>query len=624
MVNIMQTILAVQNLTFRYPTQDIFNDVSFNVFEGDRVAFVGANGTGKTTLIKLILGKEEVTSGTIALARNINIGYLSQEVISSESNTLYEEAMLVFEDLKKLGKELTSLEEKISKDPTNTSLIEEYGKKQNYFMMHNGYDYEYQVDMILSKFGFSKEDYNRPINSFSGGEKTKMSFAKLLLRKPELLILDEPTNHLDLSTIEWLESYLKTYEGTLIFVSHDRYFINALATKIYEIENEKLEYYKGNYDFYVKEKRIRYENQLQAYNNQQKEIEKMKRFIEFYMPKPRFVSRAKDRVHKLEHMKLVDKPNGPDKEIKILFKGDALEGKKIIGAEHLTIGYELNKPLVEDVNFLVLGKDRLAIMGDNGTGKTTLLKYIMGQEKPLSGELIRYRGLNIGYIDQHHFDIHGDKTITNWLLDEFPSMGEKGVYNHLGKFNFHDDDFFKTLDMLSGGEKMRLVLARIILKEYDLLLLDEPTNHLDLLTKQALIRALDNYEGTIIFVSHDRHFVDEISNKILYFTNGKSYFHEGSYKEFKELEANLFSFDVVAPKAEETSSKSLKRTHTSGSTSKLEEKIAKLEEKIAFLKAEEFKEENYTYPKKMEELEKQIKSYSEELEELTLEYLERN
>jgi ATP-binding cassette subfamily F protein 3 len=618
----MQTILSVQNLVFRYPTQDIFNDVSFNIFEGDRVAFVGSNGTGKTTLIKLILGKEEPTKGNIALARNINIGYLSQEVISSETNTLYEEAKLVFKDLMKLGEDLSRLEAKLAQEPSNNALIEEYGKKQNYFTLHNGYDYEYMIDMILSKFGFSKEDYSRPINSFSGGEKTKMSFAKLLLRKPELLVLDEPTNHLDLSTIEWLESYLKTYEGTLIFVSHDRYFINALATKIYEIDNEKLDYYKGNYDFYIKEKQIRYENQLQAYNNQQKEIEKMKRFIEFYMPKPRFVNRAKDRVHKLEHMKMIDKPDGPEREIKIMFKGDALEGKKIIGAEHLVIGYD--KPLVNDVNFLVLGKDRLAIMGDNGTGKTTLLKYIMGSEKPLEGEIIRYRGLNIGYIDQHHFDIHGDKTITNLLLDEFPLMGEKGVYNHLGKFNFHDDDFFKTLDMLSGGEKMRLVLARIILKEYDLLLLDEPTNHLDLLTKQALIRALDNYEGTIIFVSHDRHFVDEIANKILYFTNKKSYFHDGSYKEFKELEANLFNLDNEVKEEPVKKEIPVKRTHTGGSTSKLEEKIAKLEEKIKFWKEEEFKEENYTYPDKMKKLDEQIKKASEELELLTLEYLERN
>ena len=618
----MQTILSVQNLVFRYPTQDIFNDVSFNIFEGDRVAFVGSNGTGKTTLIKLILGKEEPTKGNIALARNINIGYLSQEVISSETNTLYEEAKLVFKDLMKLGEDLSRLETKLAQEPSNNALIEEYGKKQNYFTLHNGYDYEYMIDMILSKFGFSKEDYSRPINSFSGGEKTKMSFAKLLLRKPELLVLDEPTNHLDLSTIEWLESYLKTYEGTLIFVSHDRYFINVLATKIYEIDNEKLDYYKGNYDFYIKEKQIRYENQLQAYNNQQKEIEKMKRFIEFYMPKPRFVNRAKDRVHKLEHMKMIDKPAGPEREIKIMFKGDALEGKKIIGAEHLVIGYD--KPLVNDVNFLVLGKDRLAIMGDNGTGKTTLLKYIMGSEKPLEGEIIRYRGLNIGYIDQHHFDIHGDKTITNWLLDEFPLMGEKGVYNHLGKFNFQDDDFFKTLDMLSGGEKMRLVLARIILKEYDLLLLDEPTNHLDLLTKQALIRALDNYEGTIIFVSHDRHFVDEIANKILYFTNKKSYFHDGSYKEFKELEANLFNLDNEVKEEPVKKETPIKRTHTGASTSKLEEKIAKLEEKIKFWKEEEFKEENYTYPDKMEKLDEQIKKASEELELLTLEYLERN
>lgn len=621
----MQTILSVQNLTFNFPTEDIFDDITFSIYEKDRVAFIGANGTGKTTLIKLILGKEAPNKGSITLLRGLTIGYLSQEVIQSEDNTLYEEALLVFKELIQMEKDLQLLEEKIVHDPTNQKLIDEYGKKQHAFLLKNGYDYPYLIDMMLSKFGFKKEEYNRKINTFSGGEKTKMSFAKLLLSKPDLLILDEPTNHLDLSTIEWLEDYLKSYEGTLIFVSHDRYFINNLANKIYEIENHHLSYYKGNYDYYIHEKKVRYETQLKAYNNQQKEINKMKRFIEFFMPKPRFVSRAKDRINKLNHMKLIDKPLGEEKPLKINFKGEALLGKKIIGFEHVDLGYSKNDVLINDVNALVLGKDRLAIMGDNGTGKTTVLKYIMSTLSPLQGQIVRYRDVNIGYIDQHHFDIKGSKTLVEDYMEDFPYMGEKNIYNHLGKFNFSDDDFFKTLDMLSGGEKMRLVLSKIILRDYDLLLLDEPTNHLDIITKQALIRALDDYEGTIIFVSHDRHFVDEIANKILYFHDHKSYFHDGNYQDFKEIEQGLFNLE---PKQEnkiekKVDEKPLVERKRSSSTSRLEDKISKIEGKINKLKKFQFEEEVYSDSKKMKEIDEQLALLEEELLILSEEYLER-
>ena len=619
----MQTILSVQNLVFNFPTEDIFDDITFSIYEKDRVAFIGPNGCGKTTLIKLMLGKEVPNKGNLTLLRGLTVGYLSQDVIQSEENTLYEEALLVFEDLIKLEKDLQVLEEKIAFDPSNQKLIDDYGKKQHHFLINNGYDYQYLIDMFLSKFGFKKEDYNRKINTFSGGEKTKMSFAKLLLSKPDLLILDEPTNHLDLSTIEWLEDYLKGYEGTLIFVSHDRYFINSLATKIYEIENHKISYYKGNYDYYVNEKRVRYETQLKAYNNQQKEIAKMKRFIEFFMPKPRFVSRAKDRINKLNHMKIIDKPQGEEKSLKITFKGDSLLGKKMIGFEHLDLGYNKDNILISDVNALVLGKDRLAIMGDNGTGKTTILKCILETLNPINGSIVRYRPMNIGYIDQHHFDIKGNQTLVQNYMEEFPMMGEKAIYNHLGKFNFSDDDFFKTLDMLSGGEKMRLVLSKIILKEYDLLLLDEPTNHLDIITKQALIRALDDYEGTIIFVSHDRHFVDEIANKILYFSNGKSYYHDGNYQDFKELEKQLFDLDDKKESVCKDEKKNTKPKSSSLSINKLEEKIKKIELQIEKLKKSQFDEEIYSNSLKMKEIDENIIALEEELLQLSEEYLKR-
>ena len=617
----MQTILSVQDLVFGFPTQNIFDGISFNVYEKDRLAIIGANGTGKSTLLKLILGKEKPNKGVLALSKSISIGYLSQEVITDINNTLYEEALLVFDNVIKLGKELEKMEIALANNPSDISLMNEYGKKQHYYEINHGYDYQYLIEMMLSKFGFSKEEFSRPISSFSGGEKTKMSFVKLLLTRPDLLILDEPTNHLDLSTIEWLENYLQSYEGTLVFVSHDKYFINSLATKIIEVEDYHIETYKGNYDYYVKEKQTRYESQLKAFNVQQREIARMQRFIEFYRYKPRFVSRVHDREKKLEHMKKIDKPKGEERTINISFKGEALEGKKVIGLENLSIGYANDNPLITGINALVFGKDRLAIMGDNGTGKTTLLNCILGNIKPLEGNIVRYRSCKIGYIDQHHLDIKGKETMTENMLEEFPSMGEKEIYNHLGKFNFHDDDFFKQLDMLSGGEKMRLLLAKIILREYDLLLLDEPTNHLDLLTKQALVRALDDYEGTIIFVSHDRFFVDEIANKVLYFTSHQSFYHDGNYETFKEKEQQLFILEdkkkenEVAPKIKE------KKQYIS--TSKLEDKIERIERKLKELKESQFEEENYLDLKKMKAIEEEIISLTNELEKLEIEYLSR-
>ena len=619
----MQTILSIQDMYFSFPTEKIFDGISFNVFEKDRLAIIGANGTGKTTLIKLILGKETPNKGNLALARNITVGYLSQEVISNINNTLYEEALLVFEDTIRLGKEVERLEKEITEHPEDIRLMEEYGKKQTAFLNKNGYDYPYLIDMMLSKFGFKKEDYSRPISSFSGGEKTKMSFVKLLLTKPDLLVLDEPTNHLDLSTIEWLEQYLLTYEGTLIFVSHDRYFINALANKIIEIEDYNISTYKGNYDYYIKEKKTRYESQLKAYNVQQREIARMQRFIEYFRYKPRFVSRVHDREKKLEHLKIVNKPKGEEKSLKIHFKGEALEGKKTISFENVSIGYSQNQVLISNINGMVLGKDRLAIMGDNGTGKTTLLKCIMGSLKQIEGNITFHRPVKMGYIDQHHLDIRGEDTLVEDMMKDFPELGEKKIYNHLGKFNFHDDDFFKKLDMLSGGEKMRLLLAKIILKEYDLLLLDEPTNHLDLLTKQALVRALDEYEGTIIFVSHDRYFVDEIANKVMYFTNKSSYYHEGNYESFKSLESQLFTIDNKEEKNDKKTIIKDNKKDKSLSLNKLEEKIAKVEKRIKELKHLQFDEDVYTNRQRMKEIDEEIITLENELLILEEEYLSR-
>lgn len=613
-------VLNVQQLQIDFGDETLFKNVSFSINDRDRVAIIGPNGNGKTTILKIILGQLDKTKGEIAFAKGTSIGYLSQEVIKDLNHSLYEEVLEVFDDLIKQEENLRLLEEKISQNSNDFKLIEEYGKKQESFLKLGGYDYHYLIPMMLSKFGFHKEDMDRSLSSFSGGERTKVAFVKLLLMKPKLLILDEPTNHLDISTIEWLETYLKSYEGALLFVSHDRYFIDALANIIVEIEGGTSSIYKGNYSYYVEEKKLRYAQQLNAYNAQQKEIARLKRFIEFYKPKPRFVARAKDREKKLQHMKKIDKPYQEKKGLKINFSGDVYEGKEILNVQNLSIGF--NEPLINNINFSLYGKDRIAIMGSNGCGKTTLLESLMKQTHILNGRISYIRNVNIGYIKQHQNDLDSNRTIIEEFLIEFPGLGEKNIYNHLGKFNFDFDDVQKKIGVLSGGEKMRVVLAKIILENYEVLILDEPTNHLDMVTRQALTIALNEFNGSIIFVSHDRYFVDELATHILYIDNSTPYFIKGNFLDFKEQEAKLLMLsDTLEEKKE--NSKSIKKTiiNKKRSPLKLEELISKIEKEIKLIKEDQFLEENYMDYNKMQEMDKKIKDLELELSKLEEEYL---
>ncbi len=609
-------LVAIQNLKKEFTGEVLFDNINFTINDKDRVALVGNNGCGKSTLLKMLINKEEVTGGVISLAKNTQIGYLSQDVIENKDNTLYEEAINIFAPLIEKEKELEELTLKLAENPNDDKLIELYGKKQQYFTSIGGYDYHYKIEMMISKFGFTKDDYNRKISTFSGGERTKIAFAKLLLIEPNLLILDEPTNHLDLSTMEWLETYLKTYNGALLFVSHDRYFIEKLANVIVEIENKTSFSFKGNYERFIEVKKEIYDSNLRQYNHQQQEIERMKKFIEYYRYKPRFVSRVHDREKKLERLNKIDKPYEAKTHLKLSFQGEAIKGKKIFDVEDLSIGF--STPLIEHINFSLFGQDKIAIMGDNGSGKTTLLRVIMEELKPLKGNIYFKRQVKMGYIDQHHLDIKGNETILENMMNDFPTLGEKNLRNHLGKFGFVGDDYQKELDMLSGGEKMRFVLAKIILRNYDLLLLDEPTNHLDMLTRQALINALNDYQGTIIFVSHDRYFVDEIATHVLYIANSKMYFNEGGYQEFLESKKDIIEQEIInQPVVKEIKAKE----KVSNSSLKVEEKITSIENKLKELKANQFLEEYYMDYEKSKKLENDIAALEKELKELEEKYL---
>lgn len=625
-----EILLQVQNACKVYDAERLFNPVTFEVKSGERIALIGPNGGGKSTILKMIMGDLPTDEGLIIKKKNLSIGYLSQAVISGKDQTLYEEASEVFDKAKRIQDEINDICTKMSLDPSNLQLQDLYAKKEAELERSGGYDYEYKIKTILNMFGFQENVWNRKISTFSGGEKSRMAFSKLLLLNPEILILDEPTNHLDIVTIEWLEDYLKTYQGALLFVSHDKAFINNIANKILELENKTLSVYYGNYDKYALEKKHRYETQLKAYNHQQEEMAKIQRFITFYMPKPRFVSRAHDREKKLARLEAnaIDKPTIQKNKVHIDFKGETREKRELIRFKDVSIGYSDGNTLISDINFTLRGQDHLVVMGANGAGKTTFIKTLMGKIKPKSGDIEFMTRLNIGYLQQDFMNVQDPRTIFDYFKDLFPAMEDQQIYDHLGKFSFtYDDDNKKIVDSLSGGEQMRVILAKLCLMNYDILILDEPTNHLDLMTKSELEDALSNYKGTLIVISHDRDFIDVIADKILYFHNTHPYFHVGSYSEFRDTGLKLIMEQEKSMINNPVQTKTVKVQDKTIEVEKpkkvseytiehLMEKISKKEEEIKELKSKIDDPEFYTNSEKLNSLQKSIDSKQEEVNEL--------
>lgn len=625
-----EILLQVQNACKVYSGERLFNPVTFEVKSGERIALIGPNGGGKSTILKMIMGDLPTDEGLIIKKKNLSIGYLSQAVISGKDQTLYEEASEVFDKAKRIQDEINDICTKMSLDPSNIQLQDLYAKKEAELERSGGYDYEYKIKTILNMFDFQENVWNRKISTFSGGEKSRMAFSKLLLLNPEILILDEPTNHLDIVTIEWLEDYLKSYQGALLFVSHDKAFINNIANKILELENKTLSVYYGNYDKYALEKKHRYEIQLKAYNHQQEEMAKIQHFITFYMPKPRFVSRAHDREKKLARLEAnaIDKPTIQKNKVHIDFKGETREKRELIRFKDVSIGYSDGNTLISDINFTLRGQDHLVIMGANGAGKTTFIKTLMGKIKPKSGDIEFMTRLNIGYLQQDFMNVQDPRTIFDYFKDLFPTMEDQQIYDHLGKFSFtYDDDNKKTVDSLSGGEQMRVILAKLCLMNYDILILDEPTNHLDLMTKSELEDALSNYKGTLIVISHDRDFIDAIADKILYFHNAHPYFHVGSYSDFRDTGLKLIMEQEKSMINNPVQTKTVKVQDKTIEVEKpkkvseytiehLMEKISKKEEEIKELKSKIDDPEFYTNSEKLNSLQKSIDSKQEEVNEL--------
>ena len=591
------SLISFSNVSKAFGPDLLLDNISFNINLGEKVALVGPNGIGKSTIFKLILKQElptlmpgEDKPGSIAILNKLNIGYLSQQAISDTSNTVYEELQTVFSETYKELEKLNKMSEDLYQN-NDDKKIEEYNEFLEYLNEKNAFSIESKIKGYVSKFHFNKDILDKKISTLSGGERIKIAFVKLLLEEHDVLLLDEPTNHLDISTIEWLEEYLKNYKGTVLFISHDRYFLNAVATKILDLDNKKVVTYNLNYDDYLQEKELRFRQDLARFQKEEEEMARLKKFIEYFMPKPRFAARAKDRVHKLERLQAnhIDKPTKEDRGVNLNLDSNNLKNKRLITFENVAAGYE-GSSLFFPFNFVLFSNYRLAIVGDNGIGKTTLIKTIMNIINPTEGNIIRHRELSIGYIKQNDYDLSAYENCFDYLRKKYPNKLDKELRTALGNFLFKKDEVFKSCSVLSHGEQMRLILCGLSLSSYDVLILDEPTNHLDLVVKECLLEALKQYNGAIIFISHDRYFINELASFTLYISKEQTYLNEGNYDDLKYyLESKTLlneeikeqkNVNVVKQKEDEKPSKlsNNKRNELQSKVKNIEKEIQEIDE----------------------------------------------
>lgn len=605
----------------QFGTTNVFEKANFSVNANDKIALVGRNGSGKTTLMRIIANKISLDAGDIFKSNDLEIGYLSQTTLDNDSHTILEEVVTVFDKIKKVEIKLKEVAKALELDKHNEKLLKSYSQIFANFEMLGGYNYEYEMQQVLSKFGFAGDTLQMRVGDLSGGERTKVAFAKLLLKKPDLLLLDEPTNHLDLSTIEWLEGYLKQYNRAMILVSHDRVFLDNVVDKVWEIELAQLRLYPGNYSNYEIEKKSYLETQRTAYLQQQREIKKLEEVIEKFRYKASKASFAQSKIKYLDKMDKISLDQIDDKVFKANFSPKIRGGNKVLEMNDLTIGYD--KPLAKLTLELYRG-DRLGIIGDNGTGKSTLVKTLMEQIKPLSGEMLWGHNIEPAYFDQQLAQVDSNKTVLEEIWDTYPNLTQSEVRTLLGNFLFSADDVFKTVKVLSGGEKVRLSLLKIMLSKSNCLVLDEPTNHLDILSKEALEEAISSYEGTIIFVSHDRHFIDSVANKILLIKEAGINYYPGTYSEYKsksDLEAKK---EEIKEKSKEAAviKKPVKNSFSNNWIRNTEKEISTLENTIEKLKASTYSEDVYNDYIKLEEVNNEIDLSEKRLEEVMLDYLE--
>lgn len=627
-------LIQLNNVTKNFVVNEVFSNVKMEINDKDRIAIVGRNGAGKSTLLKIISGEIDFDNGERTVSKDTTIGYLSQEFIVREDLSIYEEMITCFNEIIELEKELEKISYELTSEniESNPGLLDKYDRLQNQVLTHKDYHYKSKIDSVLYGLDFDKEVFDKKISTFSGGEKTRLSMAKLLLSEPDLLILDEPTNHLDMENVAWLENYLSSYNGAIVIVSHDRYFIDKVVNVVYNLEFGKLKKYVGNYSNFLRQYEEDYEKNLKEYVSQQKDIKRLEEFVQKNIARASTSKMAKSRQKVLDKMEIIDNPRKDDKAANIEFRIKEQSGRDVLIVNDLQVGYE--EQVGQKYNFSVYKGDRLAIVGKNGIGKSTLIKTIAKKQKKLGGNIQYGSKVSLGYYDQKQAEFESSKTILNELWDEYPLMKEAEVRTVLGRFLFRGDDVLKIVRDLSGGEKARLQLAKLMLEKNNLLILDEPTNHLDITSKQVLEEALENYEGTILFVSHDRYFINKIANKVFDITEEGYNIYLGNYdyylekreqekivkrlKEEKVVETKVKEVnDYVLGKEEKRRIRKLERMRD-----ELIFQIDELEGKIKIVNEELMKEEVYTDVVKTQEWNGKLKELTSELEEKNNSWLE--
>ena len=511
----------ITNGSVEYGAETILEEINIEIKDKEKIAIIGRNGAGKSTLLKAIINNDLLTQGTgeekfnIYKEGNPVIGYLKQMEFEDDQITMIDEILKVYKPITNLEQKIEQIVEKMQTDKSE-ELAKEYSKAMDRYEFLDGYTYKKEYETAINKFGFSSEDKLKKISEFSGGQRTKIAFIKLLLSKPDILLLDEPTNHLDIETIEWLEQYLKNYSKSVVIVSHDRMFLNKIVNKVYEIEYGVTTAYSGNYTFFEEQKKINYEKQLKDYEYQQKEIKRLNDIVTRFKYKPTKAKMAMSKLKQIERMVKIEAPNKYDlTTFKTNFIIEKQSGKDVLFAKDLEIGY--NKTL-QKISLNVYRGQKIGIIGENGIGKSTLLKTLVGIIPKISGEFEFGHNVQIGYFDQQMALLDSEKTVLEDFSEEFPNLTTTELRNSLAAFMFYGEDVFKKINMLSGGEKVRLQLCKILKKGPNLLILDEPTNHMDIIGKESLELLLKEYTGTIIFVSHDRFFVNKIADTLLIFT----------------------------------------------------------------------------------------------------------
>lgn len=603
-------LITLHNITKEYDGFVILDKISLNINKNDKMGIVGRNGAGKSTLAKIIAKEESYNSGDFFISNQLKVGYFSQHSLLDSDLTVYNEMLKVFTKQLELKAQLDQYEKQLQDDPSET-VLNEYTNLLARYEEIGGYTFYHELEMILNKFGF-KEYYHHPVNHLSGGERTRLALAKLLLEKPDLLILDEPTNHLDIETVEFLENFLKTYPNAILIISHDRYFLNQVVNSIYEIEFKQGFLYKGNYDQFLKLKEERYEKMLKDYHLQQKLIQKEQEFIDKNLVRATTTKRAQSRRKKLEKLERLDDPKLDTKGMKVNFDFTKSSGNIVLTVNQLAVGYD--EPIVKNIKFDLFKGEKVAIIGANGVGKSTLLKTIDGLVQPMNGEIKFGTGIEKAYFDQDLAMVNSNKTVLDEIWDENRTMLEKDVRGLLGQFLFTGEDVFKIVNDLSGGEKVRLALVKLLLEKANFLILDEVTNHLDIISKELLEEALIDYEGTILFVSHDRYFINKVATKIIEIKDDYLIEYIGDYNYYlfkkQEIEAKLTSqqdtkneknTDFKQTKQQKNYIKKRERE-----AEELELEIEQIEEQIEDLKAKQLTEEVYLDSIKAKEVQSEI------------------